>query len=193
MILRWNRSVVAFAVVSLSVFSGGILSAFEPTSSEPSKKELKVGDPAPDFALPGSDGKLHKLSQYRGKYVVVAWFPKAFTGGCTRECTAFAQKGDLFKDLPVVYFTASVDTLEENTRFAKSVGASYPILSDPTKGTAKAYGVVDAGRPVPYRWTFIIDKNGKIAHIDKAVKVDSHPEDVLAVLKKLIAAEKAGD
>src|SRR5687768_17667110 len=83
--------------------------------------DLKVGDMAPDFTLQGTDGKAHKLSEYRGKQaVVVAWFPKAFTQGCTIECKSLAENGDKIKKYEVAYFMASVDTLEDNTAFAKA-------------------------------------------------------------------------
>src|SRR5262245_39404306 len=85
---------------------------------------LKGGDMAPDFALQGTDGKLHKLADYRGKKaVVVAWFPKAFTQGCTIECKSLAANGDKIRKYDVAYFMASVDPLEGeggNMAFAKS-------------------------------------------------------------------------
>ena len=95
-------------------------------------EELKVGDVAPDFTLQGSDGKTYRLSDYHGKQaVVLAWFPKAFTPGCTTECKIMAEHGSKLKKFDVAYFTASVDKPEKNKDFAKSVGADYPILSDP--------------------------------------------------------------
>src|SRR6478609_12175359 len=108
--------------------------------------ELKVGDPAPDFSLQGTDGKTHKLSEYKGKEaVVLAWFPKAFTQGCTIECKSLAEHGDLIQKYDVTYFMASVDPLDGaqgNKAFAETHKADFPLLSDPTKDTAKAYGVL---------------------------------------------------
>src|SRR6187431_3759026 len=108
--------------------------------------ELKVGDTAPDFSLQASDGKTYKLSDYRGKKaVVVAWFPKAFTQGCTIECKSLAANGDKIRKFDVAYFMASVDPLEGeigNKAFAESEKTDFPILADPTKETANAYGVV---------------------------------------------------
>src|SRR5919109_289266 len=117
--------------------------------------ELKVGDPAPDFSLQASDGKTYKLSDFKGKQaVVIAWFPKAFTGGCTAECKSMRAEGQAIKAFYVAYFTASTDAPEENAKFAKSLELDYPILSDPTKETAKAYGVLNEMRGMANRWTF---------------------------------------
>jgi peroxiredoxin Q/BCP len=85
----------------------------------------------------------------------------------------------------VAYFTASCDTPELNAKFAKSLELDYPILSDPERKAAEAYGVVTAERRNPQRWTFYIDSEGKIAHIDKKVNSASHAEAVAAKLKEL--------
>jgi thioredoxin-dependent peroxiredoxin len=148
--------------------------------------ELKPGDVAPDFSLPGSDGKTYKLSDFKDKQVVVlAWFPKAFTSGWTAECKSFRENGKALKDANVAYFTASTDTPEDNKRFAESLGADYPILSDPGKKVAEAYGVVHEGRQVPERWTFYIGKDGKILHVDRQVKAATAAADVVTKLKEL--------
>jgi peroxiredoxin Q/BCP len=161
--------------------------------------ELKVGDPAPNFKLQATDGKTYQLSDFKGKKaVVIAWFPKAFTQGCTIECKSLAENGDKIKKFDVAYFMASVDPLEDNIRFAKAttvdvIGtgqkvekkeADFPMLSDPTKETAKAYGVL-SDRGFANRWTFYIDKNGRIAYIDKAVKPATSAEDMIAKLSEL--------
>jgi len=149
---------------------------------------LKVGDQAPDFALQGTDGKTHKLSEYKGKEaVVLAWFPKAFTQGCTIECKSLAEHGDMIKKYKVQYFMASVDPLEGeqgNKAFAATHKADFPLLSDPTKETAKAYGVLNE-RGMANRWTFYIGKDGKILAIDNAVKPATSAEDMAARLGEL--------
>ena len=150
---------------------------------------VKVGDKAPDFSMVGSDGKTYKLADFKGKKaVVVAWYPKAFTGGCTAECKSFREKGEPLKAMKVAYFTASVDDAETNAKFAKSLDVDYPILSDPDKAVAKAYGVLNP-RGMANRWTFYIDKDGVIKAIDKNVKAANAAPDVATKLKELGIAE----
>ena len=135
-------------------------------------QELKVGDQAPNFKLQASDGKTYQLSDFKGKQaVVLAWFPAAFTRGCTIECKSLAEHGDLIKKYDVTYFMASVDPIDGekgNKAFAESQKADFPLLSDPTKETAKAYGVLNE-RGFASRWTFYIGKDGTITYIDKDV------------------------
>lgn len=150
------------------------------------KADLKVGDKAPEFTLKASDGKTYKLADFAGKQaVVVAWFPKAFTGGCTKECKSLRATSEGLKPTGVAYFTASCDDAETNGKFAKSLDLDYPILSDPEKNTAKAYGVVHEGRAVPERWTFYIDKSGVIKEIDKKINTEQAGPDMIAKLKSL--------
>jgi peroxiredoxin Q/BCP len=151
--------------------------------------ELKVGDKAPDFKLEGSDGKTYQLSDFKGKKaVVIAWFPRAFTGGCTVECKSLAANGEKIRQYDVAYFMASVDPMEGekgNKAFAASEKADFPMLSDPTKETATAYGVLNPERGVAMRWTFYIDKEGTVVAIDKAVKPPTSAEDMIGHLAEL--------
>ncbi len=145
----------------------------------------KVGDKAPDFTLKASDGKTYSLADFKGKQgVVINWFPKAFTGGCTAQCKSLKTNGEALKATGVAYFTASVDDAETNGKFAKSLDLDYPILSDPEKTTAKAYGVLNA-RGMSDRWTFYIDKEGVIKEIDKKPITASAGVDVAAKVKTL--------
>jgi len=150
--------------------------------------ELQVGDKAPDFKLEASDGNTYELSSFKGKKaVVLAWFPKAFTKGCTIECKSLAASGEKLRRYDVAYFMASVDPIEGeagNKAFAASEKADFPILSDPDKKVAEAYGVLNE-RGMSSRWTFYIDKDGKIAAIDKAVKAPTSAEDMMAKLDEL--------
>ena len=152
---------------------------------------LKVGDQAPDFTLVGSDGKTYKLADFQGKQaVVLAWFPRAFTPGCTKECKAFKEQGQSIRDYNVAYFTASTDPPEQNKKFAESLSVDYPILSDPEGKTAMAYGVYNSERKAAQRQTFYIGKNGKILFIDNAVKTESHGTDVAKKLDELKVEKK---
>jgi thioredoxin-dependent peroxiredoxin len=148
--------------------------------------ELKVGDPAPPFSLKGSDGKTYSLDQFKGKSaVVVAWFPKAFTKGCTKECQSLRENSKALHNLKVAYFTASVDTPDENKKFAESLNLDYPILSDPDKKVAKEYGVLNPQNGFARRWTFYIDKDGVLKEIDKSVNAPEAGPDIAAKLKSL--------
>jgi thioredoxin-dependent peroxiredoxin len=151
--------------------------------------ELTVGDKAPDFKLAATDGKTYELAQFKGKKaVVIAWFPRAFTQGCTIECKSLASNGDKIRKYEVVYFMASVDPIEGekgNKAFAESEKADFPMLGDPNMEVAAAYGVLNTERKVANRWTFYIDKNGTIAYVDRAVKPITSAEDMLAKLAEL--------
>lgn len=150
-----------------------------------SRAELKVGDPAPDFTLQGSDGNTYKLSDFKGrKAVVVAWFPKAFTRGCTIECRSLAEKGHLIKKYNAAYFLASTDPLDDNAGFAEKEHADFPILSDPTKEVAKRYGVLGLVG-FANRWTYYIGKDGTLLAIDKSIKPGTSAEDIAAKLGEL--------
>ena len=192
------RTHILLTAIPALLFAAGTLMAQTPSGPT----ALKVGDMAPDFSLQGTDGKLHKLSDYRGKTnVVVAWFPKAFTQGCTIECKSLAENGAKIKKYDVVYFMASVDSLEDTSAFAKATSvklgdkvvekeaADFPMLSDPTKETAKAYGVLSE-RGFANRWTFYVDKAGKIAAIETAVKPATSAEDMIAKLEELKVSKK---
>ena len=188
--------------LTLGVIAGLVLGGAAIMSAQaPAAVELKVGDRAPEFKLKGTDGKMHSLSDYVGKRaIVIAWFPAAFTGGCTIECKSLAENGDKIRQYDVQYFMASVDSAEKNEEFAKATSvmlngkevmkaeADFPLLSDPTKEVATAYGVLNA-RGVANRWTFYIGKDGKILAIDKAVKPDTSAQDMVAKLGELGVAK----
>jgi peroxiredoxin Q/BCP len=163
-----------------------------PARTAAAADEPKVGDPAPDFSLPASDGKTYKLADFKGKQaVVVAWFPKAFTKGCTVECKSLAANAEKIRKYDVAYFMASVDPVEGekgNKAFAESEKAQFPILGDADKSVAKSYGVLNE-KGMASRWTIYIDKDGKIAAIDKAVKPATAAEDMIAKLDELKVAK----
>src|SRR6187549_647735 len=111
------RALMAMGLVT--ALAAGVMAQAQGTG------DLKVGDPAPNFKLQATDGKTYQLSDFKGKKaVVVAWFPKAFTQGCTIECKSLAENGDRIKKYDVAYFMASVDPLEDNIKFAKATSVT---------------------------------------------------------------------
>lgn len=197
------------SLVFAVVLAPGVVTRAQTQAPAPAQPTLKVGDMAPDFSLQASDGKTYKLSSFRGKQaVVIAWFPAAFTSGCTIECKSLAENGDRIRKYDVTYFMASTDSVEKNTDFAKATAvtlgsganarvvekkeADFPMLSDPTMETARAYGVVTGERKTASRWTFYIDKQGKIAFIDTEVgkRTATSAEDMIAKLDELKVAMK---
>ena len=147
--------------------------------------DVKVGDQMPDFDLAGSDGKYHSAREMEGKTAyVIAWFPRAFTGGCTKECKSMKEFGDELRKFEVAYFTASVDSVKKNKDFSKSLELDYPILSDPDKELSMKLGCLN-DRGFTNRWTYYVGKDGKILHIDRSVKTTSHGEDVAKKLGEM--------
>lgn len=154
-------------------------------------RALEVGDMAPDFQLPAADGKTYRLADYRGKQaVVLAWFPKASTYGCTIECKSLAENGHKIRQFNVTYFMASVDPLKANTSFAEETNADFPILSDEDKSVAKAYEVLGMSG-VAKRHTFYIGKDGRILKIDTNVRPETSAEDMLSNLETLSVERRA--
>jgi thioredoxin-dependent peroxiredoxin len=175
----------------LILFSALGLAIAVPASSG-AAVDLKPGDKAPDFSLQGTDGKTYKLSELAGKTVVVAWFPKAFTGGCTKECKSLKESGEAIRAFDVKYFAASVDDPETNKKFAESLELDFPVLSDPTKQTATAYGVLNENQ-VASRWTFYIAPDGKISAVDRQVTPDTAAADIATKLAELKVAKRSSN
>jgi peroxiredoxin Q/BCP len=169
---------------ALAVLTIGLV-AFASSGHPSAAADLKVGSMAPDFTLQASNGKTYKVSDFRNKQaIVLAWFPRAYTRGCTLECKSLAEHGDLIKRYDVTYFMISVDPLDKNTGFAQEQHADFPLLSDPTKKTADAYGVLGM-LGMANRWTFYIGKDGTIQAIDKNVRPATSAEDMAAKLHEL--------
>jgi peroxiredoxin Q/BCP len=165
------------AFIALITFSSAVLS-------------LEAGDSAPAFNLQASDGNTYSLDQFLGKQaIVIAWYPKAFTRGCTIECKSLAEKGHLLKEYDVTYFMASVDSLENNAAFADSSNADFPLLSDPSREVARAYDVL-AFYGYPKRHTIYIGKEGKILMVDRSINPRTSAEDMAANLGRLGVAKR---
>ena len=157
-------------------------------SPAPSTKQLKIGQKAPAFALPNQDGKIMRLSDFKGKKVVLYFYPKDDTPGCTKESCAFRDGLDEIQNSGAVVLGISGDSVDSHKKFAKKFNLNFPLLSDEKKTTLQAYGVWKEkslyGRKFMgiERTTFIIDEQGKLDDIFQKVKVDGHLEEVLAEL-----------
>jgi len=177
-------------IIRMFQVASGILLGWLTASAALAADAPQVGDMAPDFELQASDGNTYRLADYRGEQaVVLAWFPKAFTRGCTIECKSLAENGHLIRQYAVDYFMASVDTVEDNAGFAAEQNADFPLLSDPTRDTASAYGVLN---PAGYanRHTYYIGKDGRILAIDRNVQPETSAEDMAATLGELGVARR---
>ena len=152
---------------------------------------LEAGDKAPEFSLQASDGKTYTLSDFQGKQaVVIAWYPKAFTKGCTIECISLAENGHLIREYDVAYFMASTDEVDANTKFAAEQKADFPLLSDPSGKVAEAYGVKMPVLNMAKRVTFYIGKDGEILKVDSDIKPATSAEDMARTLGELGVAKK---
>ncbi len=170
------------AETARALAAGVTNAAFSRTAA---KVALTIGDLAPEFTLQASDGMTYRLRDFRGrKPVVIAWFPKAFTGGCTAECRSLTALASTFSHSSVQCFGASVDTVKTNAEFAAALELTFPVLSDPGGQVARAYGVLGSSG-FASRWTFFIDADGRIVDIDKQVRAASHGSDVAARLHEL--------
>lgn len=149
---------------------------------------LKVGDKAPDFALNDKSGNKRSLSEFLGKKVVVYFYPKDNTPGCTRQACAFAESYSGFKEKGVEVIGISKDSVESHVKFAEKYGLSFVLLSDPELEAIKAYDVWQEKKMCGkvsmgvVRTTFIIDENGNIEKIMPKVKPDTNAAEILAEL-----------
>ena len=162
--------------------------ATKTTKPGPSIKQLKIGQKAPAFALPNQDGKITRLSDFKGKKIVLYFYPKDDTPGCTKESCAFRDGLDEIQASGAVVLGISGDSVDSHKKFVKKFNLNFPLLSDEKKTVLQAYGVWKEkslyGRKFMgiERTTFIIDEQGKLDDIFQKVKVDGHLEEVLAEL-----------
>ena len=148
---------------------------------------VKVGDKAPDFTLPSQMGDNVALSEYQGKKNVVLYFyPKDETRGCTREACEFRDQYDVFTGLGAEVLGVSSDTLESHKSFATHYGLPFLLLSDVKGKVRKLYGVPSSMGIIPGRVTYIIDKKGVVRHIfNSQFQPEKHIEEALKVLKEI--------
>jgi peroxiredoxin Q/BCP len=124
--------------------------------------KVDVGDAAPDFQLPGTGGKTYKLSDYRGRKLVLAFYPGDFTAVCTKQFCSYRDQGDRLDQLGADVLGVSPQSVESHERFTQEKSLNVPLLADEDKAVAKAYGVL-AG-PMVRRAIFVIDEEGIVRH-----------------------------
>ena len=152
-------------------------------------KELKVGAKAPAFELPDQEGKIHSLKDCAGKWVLLYFYPKDDTPGCTKEACMIRDNFPEFKKLKVSVFGVSTDSVKSHGKFAEKYDLPFILLSDEKKELVEKYGVWQKkkfmGREYmgTLRTSFLIDPLQKIAKIYESVKPESHAEEVLKDLK----------
>ncbi|HET6997236.1 MAG TPA: peroxiredoxin [Solirubrobacterales bacterium] len=124
--------------------------------------KLNVGDSAPDFELPGTGDKTYRLSDYRGRKVVLAFYPGDFTAVCTKQFCSYRDQGDKLEGLGADVLGISPQSVDSHERFVEEKRLNVPLLADEDKSVAKAYGVL-AG-PMVRRAIFVIDEEGIVRH-----------------------------
>lgn len=146
-----------------------------------------IGTPAPDFRLVTDEGKEASLKDFRGKWVVLYFYPKDFTGGCTLEANNFQRDLSKYEKKNAVVVGVSVDTADSHKAFCTKEGLKFRLLSDPDAKVSAAYNsVMDyKGTKFSARNTFVIDPQGRVAQVFASVKPAGHSEEVLAALEEL--------
>ena len=149
---------------------------------------LEVGTKAPDFTLFDKDGKEVRLSDFLGKKVVLYFYPKDNTPGCTRQACAFATRYEAFKSADIEVIGISKDSVASHVKFAEKYNLPFHLLSDPDRVAIEAYGVWQEKKMAGkvgmgvVRTTYIIDEDGVITAIMPKVKPDTNADEVLAAL-----------
>lgn len=149
---------------------------------------IKQGDNAPDFSLKGSDGKIHTLKEFKGKFLVLYFYPKDDTPGCTIEAKTFNKRNSDFLSLGVEVVGVSKDSFESHCSFRDKYGLEFLLLSDPSSTTIKAYGAYGENGIFgmgTLRNTYLIGKDGKVLGIFEKVSPDKNPQEVITAIKNL--------
>jgi thioredoxin-dependent peroxiredoxin len=172
------KNIILSAFVCLGTFS---LMAAE-TQQQP-----EAGKPAPDFSLTTGDGSQVSLKDFKGKWVVLYFYPKDFTSGCTMEAHNFQRDLSKYQDAGAVILGVSVDTAQSHKDFCAKEGLNFKLLADPDGKISTEYGsVMDyKGQKLAARNTFIINPKGEIAKVYTGVKPADHSEQVLKDLAEL--------
>jgi thioredoxin-dependent peroxiredoxin len=143
---------------------------------------VEEGKPAPDFELVSDEGEKVRLSSLRGKPVVLYFYPRDDTPGCTAQACGIRDSYDAFGKRDVVVVGVSTDSESSHKRFKEKHGLPFTLLADPDRTLGDVYGVAREGKRSYARSTFVIDRNGKVAKVMHRVKPDRHAEQVLAAI-----------
>src|SRR6266536_997199 len=171
------KNMILSALISLGTF--GLMAA--------AQTQPEVGKPAPDFSLTTGDGSQVSLKDYRGKWVVLYFYPKDFTSGCTMEARNFQRDLAKYEDSGAIILGVSVDTAQSHKDFCTKEGLNFKLLADPDGKVSTEYGsVMDyKGSKLAARNTCIINPEGEIAKVYTGVKPADHSEQVLKDLAEL--------
>ena len=149
---------------------------------------LEIGTKAPDFTLPDQNGNMHSLSEYRGKKVILYFYPKDNTAGCTKQACGFAERYPQFTEKGAVVLGVSKDSVASHKKFEEKYGLPFTLLADPELVAIQAYDVWQEKKNYGktymgvVRTTYLIDENGKIAKAFAKVKAVDNPEQMLGEL-----------
>ena len=146
--------------------------------------EIDVGMPAPYFELMDQHGNVQTLTSYRGKWVVLYFYPKDDTSGCTKEACHFRDDFLLLKNADAQVLGVSIDTQESHKKFAEKYNLPFPLLVDLKGKLAETYGSLSS-KGLAQRHTFIIDPDGNIAKIYRSVDTNTHSQQIINHLKTL--------
>ncbi len=154
---------------------------------------LSAGSPAPDFSLPDENGEIRHLSDYRGKVVVLYFYPKDDTPGCTTEACKFRDSYEDYQKAEVSIVGISPDPVKKHQKFKAKYDLPFTLLSDEDHSVCESYGVWGRKKFMGkeydgvFRTTFIIGKDGKILHVFENVKPEGHSQEILKVLAEIDA------
>src|SRR6059036_3046844 len=148
-----------------------------------SLSNLKPGQAAPSFSASDANGETVHLSDYRGKKVVLYFYPKDDTPGCTVESCGLRDQYQKIRELGAEVLGVSVDDTNSHQKFATKFNLPFQLVADTDKHITKTYGVLNEKSNMARRTTFLIDEQGKIQKIFETVKPDQHPQEILDALK----------
>ncbi len=169
-------------IVALFALSISLASSVGAVGDPPS-----VGDPAPEFKLTSDEGKLVSLADFKGKWLILYFYPKDFTSGCTLQAHNFQRDLQKYEKINAVVVGVSVDSAESHKNFCAKEGLNFKLLSDADAKISEQYGSVMeySGAKLSARNTFIIDPDGKVARVFLKVNPRVHSEEVLSALAEL--------